>query len=195
MEAGPRHVVVVGGGISGLAAAWFLRQQASAASRLRVTVLEGSDRVGGKLRVSEVAGVPVDEGAESLLLRRPEGAQLVADVGLDPLLPAATTEAAVWTRGRLRPMPPGTVMGIPTDLRSLARSGVLTPPELARIPLDAWLPATSLTDDIPVGRYVSARLGRAVVERLVEPLLGGVYAGHADLLSMEATLPQLFLQA
>src|SRR3954452_10387876 len=117
MEAAPRHVVVVGGGISGLAAAWFLKRNPSSPSGLRVTVLEGSDRLGGKLRVSDVGGVAVDEGAESLLLRRPEGVQLVADVGLGPLLPAATTEAALWTRGRLRPMPQRTVMGIPTDLR------------------------------------------------------------------------------
>jgi oxygen-dependent protoporphyrinogen oxidase len=188
-----RHVVVVGGGISGLAAAWFLRRDA--ASSPRVTVLEGSDHLGGKLRVSDVGGVAVDEGAEALLLRRPEGADLVSAVGAGTLLPALTTAALLWTRGRFRSLPGGTVMGIPTDLRALARSGVLTPWELARIPWDSWLPATSVGADVPVGRYVGARLGRAVVERLVEPLLGGVYAGHADLLSLDATLPQLAAHA
>ena len=92
-------------------------------------------------------------------------------------------------------MPAGTLMGVPTDLRSLAASGLLTPWELARVPLDAWLPATSIDDDIPVGRFVGGRMGRAVVDRLVEPLLGGVYAGHADLLSLDATLPQLAAHA
>ena len=99
-----RHVVVVGGGISGLAAAWFL-QRASArpgGPDLRVTVLEGSPAVGGKLRVSDVGGVAVDEGAESLLLRRTEGTALVTAAGLGPdLVDAATSAASIWSRGRL----------------------------------------------------------------------------------------------
>jgi oxygen-dependent protoporphyrinogen oxidase len=186
----PRHVVVVGGGISGLAAAWFLRRDGPPG--LRVTVLEAADRIGGKLRVSDVAGVPVDEGAESLLLRRPEAVDLARAVGLgDDLEDAATTSAGVWTRGAMHPLPSGTVMGVPGDLRPLAATGLLTGRELARIPLDSWLPRTRIGDDVSVGSYVAARVGRGVVDRLVEPLLGGVYAGHADLLSMEATLPQL----
>jgi oxygen-dependent protoporphyrinogen oxidase len=183
-----RHVVVVGGGVSGLAAAWFLRRQGP--SDLRVTVLEQSDRPGGKLRGGELAGVPVDQGAEALLLRRPEAADLCAAVGLE-LEPAMTSAAAVWSRGSMRPLPDGTVMGVPGDLRALAASGLLTSREMSRIPLDAWLPRPRLRDDVAVGRYVRARLGAAVVDRLVEPLLGGVYAGRADELSLEATLPQV----
>lgn len=184
---GGRHVVVVGGGIAGLAAAWFLRRDCPG---LRVTVLEASGQVGGKLRVSELAGVPVDEGAESLLLRRPEAVDLARAAGVD-LQDAATTSAGVWTRGAIRPLPSGTVMGIPGDLRTLAGTGLLTSRELARIPLDSWLPRRKVGDDVAVGRYVAARLGRAVLDRLVEPMLGGVYAGRADQLSMAATLPQL----
>ena len=192
-----RHVVVVGGGISGLAAAWFLRREAQRGGhRIRVTVLEGSAQLGGKLRVSDVGGAPVDEGAESLLLRRDEGAALARAAGLGhDLVPAATSTASIWSRGQLRPMPQHTVTGVPTDLRALAATGLLTPLELARIPLDAWLPRTEVGEDIPVGRLVAARLGRAVVDRLVEPLLGGVYAGHADLLSLDATIPQLAAHA
>lgn len=185
-----RHVVVVGGGISGLAAAWFLRQDGPA--DLQVTVLEASEQVGGKLRVSDLAGVAVDEGAESLLLRRPEAVDLVRAVGLgDEMEDAATTSAMVWSRGAMHPMPARTVMGIPGDLRPLAATGLLTGRELARIPLDSWLPRTRIGEDISVGRYVTARMGRGVLDRLVEPLLGGVYAGSADHLSLEATLPQL----
>ncbi|MDQ1621264.1 MAG: protoporphyrinogen/coproporphyrinogen oxidase [Actinomycetota bacterium] len=186
----PRHVVVVGGGISGLAAAWFLARDGG--PRVRVTVLEGAPLIGGKLRVSEVAGVPVDEGAESLLLRRPEAVELARAAGLgEELEDAATTSASIWTRGRMRPIPSGTVMGVPADLRALGRAGILTAGELARIPADSWLPRTRIGDDVSVGRLVTRRMGRAVVDRLVEPLLGGVYAGRADLLSLEATLPQL----
>ncbi|MGH8893273.1 MAG: protoporphyrinogen oxidase [Actinomycetes bacterium] len=186
----PGHVVVVGGGIAGLAAAWFLHRDGPAG--LRVTVLEQSPQVGGKLRIGELAGVPLDEGAESLLLRRPEAVDLAREVGLgDELEDALTSSAAVWTRGAMHPLPAGTVMGVPGDLRPLAGTGLLTSRELARIPLDAWLPRTRVREDVSVGRYVTARLGRAVLDRLVEPLLGGVYAGRADQLSLEATLPQL----
>lgn len=186
----PRHVVVVGGGIGGLAAAWFLRRDGGDA--VRVTVLEASRQVGGKLRVSDVAGVPVDEGAESLLARRPEAVDLARAVGLgDELRAAATTSASIWSRGHLHPLPGGTVMGVPSDLRALASSGLLRPRELARIPVDNWLPRTPVGEDVAVGGYVARRMGRAVVDRLVEPLLGGVYAGRADQLSFDATMPQL----
>lgn len=186
----PRHVVVVGGGISGLAAAWFLHRDGP--SDLSVTVLEGSPAIGGKLRVGEVAGIPVDDGAESLLLRRPEAVALAVAVGLgEDLEDAATTSAAIWSRGEMRPIPTGTVMGIPADLRALARTGLLSARELARVPADSWLPGSRLTGDIAVGKHVARRMGHAVVERLVEPLLGGVYAGRADLLSLDATMPSL----
>lgn len=185
-----RHVVVVGGGISGLAAAWFLNRDGP--PDLTVTVLEGSPHIGGKLRVSEVAGVAVDEGAESLLLRRPEAVDLVVAVGLGAdLEEAATTQAAIWSHGKMHPLPTGTVMGIPTDLKALARSGLLSARELARVPVDSWLPGSRPSGDVAVGKHVARRLGHAVVERLVEPLLGGVYAGRTDLLSFDATLPQL----
>src|SRR5271154_1330443 len=89
------HVVIVGGGIAGLAAAFFLRDEA-----VRVTVLEGSPRLGGKLSVSEIAGVGVDEGAEALLVTRPEGTALIADLGLSGQRVApGTTSSAIWTLG------------------------------------------------------------------------------------------------
>jgi oxygen-dependent protoporphyrinogen oxidase len=181
------HVAVVGGGIAGLAAAYFLRD-----SGARVTLFECSPRIGGKLAVSEVAGIGVDEGAEAMLARRPEGTDLAAAVGLaGELVSPATTAAAIWTRGALRPLPAGQLMGVPGDLAALARSGVLSPGGLARAGLDLLLPATRRAQDVTVGRQVAARLGREVVDRLVEPLLGGVYAGRAWQLSFEATLPGL----
>ncbi|HEY5837093.1 protoporphyrinogen oxidase [Streptomyces sp.] len=182
------HVVVVGGGISGLAAAWEL-----ARAGVRVTLLEASPRLGGKLHVGEIAGVPVDLGAESLLARRPEAIALAREVGLgDDLEPPAVLGAGLWTRGRLRTMPQGQVMGVPGDLGPLAASGVLSAAGLARLTLDHVLPRTEIGDDVAVGGLVAARLGREVVDRLVEPLLGGVYAGSAYQLSLRAAVPQLF---
>jgi oxygen-dependent protoporphyrinogen oxidase len=186
----PYQVAVVGGGIAGLAAAWFLTRDAG--DRVAVTVFEASPEPGGKLRVSEIAGVPVDAGAEAILARRPEGVALARAVGLaDEVVTPETTRAGVWTRGALRPLPAGQVMGVPADLGALARSGVLSPRGVARAGLDLVLPRTGIEGDVAVGVYVRTRLGREVVDRLVEPLLGGVYAGRADALSLEAAVPQL----
>ncbi len=184
------HVAVVGGGIAGLAAAWHLNALSEGA--VRVTVFEASDAIGGKLRTSEVGGLTLDEGAESMLLRRHEAVTLTHAVGLGPdVVHASTAGAALWIGNRLRPLPPGQLMGIPGDLRALAASGVLSVPALARIPLDHLLPRTPVRSDVSLGRFVAARVGREVVDRLVEPILGGVYAGHADDISLDAALPQL----
>ncbi|MGQ4383662.1 protoporphyrinogen oxidase [Streptomyces sp. SAS_270] len=183
---GNGHVVVIGGGIAGLAAAHRLLEQGA-----RVTVLEASGRLGGKLLPGEIAGARVDLGAESMLARRPEAVGLAREVGLtDRLQPPATATASIWTRGALRPMPKGHVMGVPGTAAAL--SGVLSADGLHRIEREADLPRTEVGDDVAVGEYVAARLGREVVDRLVEPLLGGVYAGDAYRISMRAAVPQLF---
>ncbi|MCX4863713.1 protoporphyrinogen oxidase [Streptomyces sp. NBC_00257] len=180
------HVVVIGGGIAGLAAAHRLL-----GTGLRVTLLEATERLGGKLMTGEIAGTQVDLGAESMLARRPEGVGLAHDVGLaDRLQPPATATASVWTRDALRPMPKGHVMGVPGDPAALG--GLLTPEGLARIAQERDLTPTPVGDDVAVGAYVADRLGREVVDRLVEPLLGGVYAGDAYRISMRAAVPQLF---
>ncbi|MGW6687160.1 protoporphyrinogen oxidase [Streptomyces sp. NPDC054961] len=182
------HIVVIGGGIAGLATAHRLL-----AEGVRVTLLEAGPHLGGKLRAGELAGLPVDLGAESVLARRPEALELARAVGLgEDLQPPATATAHLWTRGALRPMPRGHVMGVPGDLGPLAASGVLSAEGLARIGAEAALPPAELGEDVAVGAYVAARLGHEVVDRLVEPLLGGVYAGNAYRISMRAAVPQLF---
>ncbi|MZF88770.1 protoporphyrinogen oxidase [Streptomyces sp. SID5643] len=180
------QVVVIGAGIAGLAAAHRLLERGA-----RVTVLEASGRVGGKLLPGEVAGARVDLGAESMLARRPEAVALAREVGLaDRLQPPATATASLWTRGALRPFPKGHVMGVPGTASALA--GVVSEEGLARIERDAELPRTEVGDDVAVGEYVAQRLGREVVDRLLEPMLGGVYAGDAYRISMRSAVPQLF---
>ncbi|MBK5306289.1 MAG: protoporphyrinogen oxidase [Frankiaceae bacterium] len=172
--------------MAGLSAAHAMRDVAT------VIVLEASSKVGGKVRVSDVGGVAVDEGADALIRRVPHGIDLATAAGLGgELISPATAEAYVRTGGRLRPLPTGTMLGVPGDLSALARSEVLSARGLARVPLDLVAPGAPVTDDISVGELVTRRLGREVVERLVDPLLGGVYAGRADLLSLQATLPAL----
>ena len=182
-----RRLLVVGGGVTGLAAA-----RAGLDAGFAVTLLEASPGHGGKLVLGHVAGSTVDLGAEAILARRPEGVALAKAVGLaDDLVHPATTAAGIWSRGELHPLPSGQLMGVPGDLRALSASGVLGSRGLARAQADRVMPKTPVDEDVAVGEYVARRLGREVVDRLVEPLLGGVYAGHADKLSLHATVPQL----
>jgi oxygen-dependent protoporphyrinogen oxidase len=184
---GQPHVVVVGGGIAGLAAAFFLR-----GAPCRVTVLEGSPRLGGKLSVSEIAGVAVDEGAEALLARRPEGTGLAAAAGLGgELVWPGTTAARIWSRGEMRPLPRRQLLGVPADLAELAGTGLVSSAGMARARQDLGRPATERDGDVPVAGFVAARFGQEVVDRLVDPLLAAVYAGRSEELSFEATLPAL----
>jgi oxygen-dependent protoporphyrinogen oxidase len=180
-------VVVVGGGIAGLSAALFLRDTPAS-----VTVLEGSERLGGKLAVSEVAGAEVDEGAEAVLTRRPEGTDLIHAAGLSASrVNPGTTKARIYSRGLMHSMPHSQVMGVPADLDELARCRLLSARGMERAWQDLDLPATTRDGDTAVAEYVGARFGREVVERLVDPLLCGVYAGRTEELSFEATLPVL----
>ncbi|NBM20855.1 protoporphyrinogen oxidase [Streptomyces sp. GC420] len=186
-DPGKGHVIVIGGGITGLAAAHRLLGAGA-----RVTVLEAGRRLGGKLHAGEIEGRSVDLGAESVLARRPEAVDLARAAGLgDALQPPATTKASVWSRGALRPMPAGHVMGVPGDPAALAASGVLSDEGLRAIAAEK--PQGPFEgDDVAIGEYVAEHFGREVVDRLVEPLLGGVYAGDAYRISMRAAVPQLF---
>jgi oxygen-dependent protoporphyrinogen oxidase len=175
------RIAVVGAGVAGLTAARELTDAGH-----EVVVLEGANEVGGKLRRRTVGGVVVDVGAEAMLNRRPEGVELARALGLEIVHP---TEAGsrVWTRGALRPLP-RSLMGAPLDLDQLADSGVLTPEGLARARQERVQPVEG---DVTVGDLVADRFGDEVTDRLVEPLLGGVYAGRAREISARAATPQL----
>jgi protoporphyrinogen/coproporphyrinogen III oxidase len=182
-----RTVAVVGGGVSGLSAAFLLRN-----AGFDVTVLEGSPRLGGKLSVSDVGGVPVDSGAEALLARRPEGTGVIGELGLSGQLEVpGTTSAGIWTRGSIRPLPRRQFMGVPADIGELSRTGLLSEAGLARAAQEPSLPADEPAGDMSVTSRVGGRFGAELVDRLVEPLLGGVYAGRCEDLSFCATLPAL----
>ena len=192
----PPEIAVVGGGITGLATAWFLRERAA------VTVYEASDRPGGKIRTTSLLGLPVETGPDTFLARVPWAVDLCRALGLaDELVAPATGKAYVWTRGRLRPLPEGTVLGVPRRLGPLARTGIVSPWGLARAGLDLALPRTPGSGsggaggagggagDRSVRDVVGRRFGPEVVNRLVEPLLGGIHAGRADRLSLAAVAP------
>jgi len=182
------RVAVVGGGITGLAAAY----EAAKAGH-QVTLYEASDRLGGKILTAPFQGVPVDAGPDAFLARVPHAVELCRELGLaDQLVAPATGHAYVWTRGRLRPLPEGLVLGVPTNLVAMARSGILSPAGVVRAGLDLVLPKSRWSGDDPsAAEVVTARFGPEATDRLVEPLLGGIHAGRTDRLSLSAVAPQL----
>ncbi len=184
------RVAVVGGGITGLAAAWELLRAGA-----EVMVLESSEHLGGKIVTDDIGGHRVDLGPDAFVARTPEATELCRELGLeDELVTAATEHAAVWVGGRLRPLPRGILLGVPSRLVSVARSRILSPGAVARVALDGLLPRGRRKDgdgDLSVGDLVTARLGHQVVDRLVDPLFGGIHAGPSKDLSVQATAPQL----
>jgi protoporphyrinogen/coproporphyrinogen III oxidase len=188
-------VIIVGAGISGLTTAWYLKQLNP---NLRVCVLEGSSSAGGKIATTEIAGVRVDCGPDAFLARVPGGVELATELGLkDELIAPATGKAYVWSRGKLCALPEGLVLGVPTNLKSLARSRILSPVGLARAAFDEYGPLVqmqrnrSIATDPSVRVAIGQHLGREVVDRLVDPLLGGINASDCTTLSLASAAPNL----
>jgi oxygen-dependent protoporphyrinogen oxidase len=182
-----RRLVVAGAGITGLAAAFEWRRRSPDDE---IVVLEAGDRIGGKLHRVELAGHWYDTGPEAVLARVPEAVRLIEDLGLaDRLVAPATTQASVVLPDGRHPLPAGTVLGVPASADGL--DGILSPEGVARVRAESDLPPLHLDDDVAVGALLRERLGDEVVDRLIEPLLGGVYAGRADELSLTATMPAL----
>jgi oxygen-dependent protoporphyrinogen oxidase len=189
-------VVVVGGGISGLAAAWELTggAQGPTASTPRVEVIEASERVGGSLTTTTFAGRTIDLGADGFLARRPEAVTLVHELGLDEQLePIAESGAWLWSRGQLNELPKGLVLGVPTTLESITGfRGVGWRGHLAAR-RDALLPARlQVGADATIGEITRAKLGRELSYHFIEPMIGGIQAGRIDQLSAKSVFPALY---
>lgn len=192
-------VVVVGGGIAGLSAAWHLSASGAGSqahgSAPRVVVLEASRRLGGKVASQEVAGRRIDVGPDGFLGRRPAALELCRELGLEErLVPVGADGASVWSRGRVRALPGGLALGVPTRLGALARSRVLGPLALARVAMDAVVPRPDVRGplaDRAIGPLVARKLGRRVVQEIVDPLVGGIHAGTTADMSAAAVFPAL----
>jgi oxygen-dependent protoporphyrinogen oxidase len=183
-----RRVVVVGGGITGLTVAE--RLAATAGDDVAVELRESSDRLGGKLRTTPFAGRDaVDEGADAFLARVPHGTALARRVGIGEVLTSpATSKAAVWHEG-LRPIPDGLLLGVPGGISALAGSRLLSSGGKLRAAIEPLLPRTADADD-SVGALIRARFGDEVHERLVDALVGSIYAADTDRFSL-AMVPHL----
>ena len=183
------RVAVVGGGLAGLAAAYRLQRLG-----LEPLVLEAGDVFGGKVRTERAGSLVLEEGPDSFLVRKPEVVQLVRELGMaDDLvpLPPGGSGSAIYARGRLHPIPPGLMLGLPTEVWPILRSGLLSPLGKLRAAGDFILPRDRSEGDQPLGQLVASRLGAEVLDKLVAPLLTGIYAGDPWSMSTEATFPQL----
>jgi oxygen-dependent protoporphyrinogen oxidase len=183
----PARVAVVGGGISGLTAAYRLRTLLGPAAE--IVLVEGSRRLGGALRTVELGGLPLDVGAEAFLMRRPEAVGLIDELGLSgQLTHPAPVAPTVRAGGRTVALPSRTVLGLPAAATDVA--GLLSEQGVAQVAAE---PTTPLRwepgQDAAVGLLLRERAGDELVDRLVDPLLGGVYAGRADALGLRATIP------
>lgn len=184
------HIAVVGGGISGLAAAHALTKR----DGVRVTVLEASDRVGGVLHTEVHNGWVIEHGPESFLAMKPRGIGLAKELGLEPQFQttnSANRGSLIMKNGRLYPMPEGLTGLIPSQFGPMARTPLVSPVGKLRMAMDFVIPAKKQDTDESLGSFVRRRLGNDIYEHLIEPLMAGIYSGNGDELSLAATFPQL----
>ncbi len=190
-----RHVVVVGGGVSGLTTAFELQSLARQAENpLRITLVEEDGRLGGKILTDRHDGFVIEAGPDSFLSSKPAALNLCQELGLGDLV-VGTTETGGGTfilrSGRLEPLPEGITMLVPTRVRPLLASRLLSPWGKLRMGLDFFIPPRRDAADESVGQFVRRRLGREAFEHMAQPLLSGIYAGDAEQLSLLATFPRL----
>ena len=190
-----RSVVVVGGGISGLAAAWELSGGAEGPGEdtPRVELLESSTRLGGALATTTFAGRVIDLGADGFLARRPEATSLVRELGWDDQLePIATSGASLWLRGALREIPTGLALGVPTSSASVRSVAGLSWRARWQARRDELLPRRlEIGEDASIGEIVRTKLGDELAYQFIEPMVGGIQAGRIDQLSARSVFPAL----
>jgi oxygen-dependent protoporphyrinogen oxidase len=190
----PKTVAIVGGGISGLATAFALQEQASTAGlSVKCTVLDASPTWGGKIVTHHIGELVTEAGPDSFLSQKPSGLQLIDKLGLtDQLINTNETgkKACVYSGSRLRELPEGLVVISPGQIAPFLRSGLLTAGGLARMGLDLVLPAKRSPGDESLASFFRRRFGRQAFERMMEPLMAGIYAGDAEQMSVKATFPR-----
>lgn len=188
------RVVVIGGGIAGLSAAYY----ASKLPDVGVTLLESDSRWGGKITTERVAHAEgqfiIEGGPDTFLATKPWGVALCKELGLGDRLHGTNPQKKntyVLNRNRLMPLPDGLAMMIPTNIEAVLKSRLVSWLGKARMGLDFLLPAQRVNGDESLGTFVSRRLGREAYENLIEPLMSGIYAGDGDKLSLASTFPYL----
>ena len=190
-----KSVIIIGGGIAGLSAAYYLQKDfANEGLSWRVTVLEAGDHLGGKIHTERMKGFVIEAGPDTFLASKPWATQLCQELGLSERLHGTNPNQKntyILRKGQLLPLPDGLTMMIPTRFGSMLRTRLLNWPAKLRMGLDFFIPSRTLDGDESLGAFVSRRLGRTAYENLIEPLMSGIYAGDGDALSLQATFPYL----
>ncbi len=187
-------VVIIGGGITGLTAAYYLQKEAKTKGlEIECLLLEASHKLGGKIQTIVKDGFVIEKGPDSFLARKQSAARLAREVGLgNKLVYNSSGKSYVLVRGKLYPMPGGSIMGIPTQVGPFVTTGLFSPIGKLRAGFDFFLPRTNEIGDQSLGQFFRRRLGDEVVDNLIEPLLSGIYAGDIDHLSLMSTFPQFY---
>lgn len=191
MDGNARHIVIIGGGITGLSAAYYLKKSMN--TPLRITVMEKGETFGGKIHTFKRDGFIIEKGPDSFLARKLPIIDLTRELGLEDQLTGTNPNAKktyILSGGKLHRMPAGLMLGIPTQLVPFMRTGLLSVSGKARAALDLALPKRTSTEDESLGHFLERRLGAEVLAQIAEPLLAGIYAGDTYNLSLRATFPQ-----
>ncbi|AST05475.1 protoporphyrinogen oxidase [Anoxybacillus flavithermus] len=189
-----KKVVIIGGGMTGLAAAYYLQKEAREKQLpISCELIEASHRLGGKVQTVYRDGFVIERGPDSFLARKMSASRLIHEVGLEKELVHNTAgQSYILVNRTLHPIPGGAVMGIPTKLAPFVMTRLFSPFGKLRAAADFVLPPLKTEGDVSLGQFFRRRLGNEVVDRLIEPLLSGIYAGDIDELSLMATFPQYF---
>lgn len=187
------RVIVVGGGITGLTTAYALEK---ATKDLEIVVLEGGERLGGNIVTMHHQGFLIDGGPDSWVATKPYATDLVKELGLaDEIIETLPDNRKVYIahEGKLHPMPEGVMLGVPTEVGPIAASELFTWDAKLRMGLELAVPSRAWFEgeDETVGAFLTRRFGDQLADRLAGPLLGGIFAGEADHISVRAAFPQL----
>jgi oxygen-dependent protoporphyrinogen oxidase len=189
-----KKIVIVGGGITGLSAAFYAEKHAKENHLpVDITIIEKSESFGGKIQTLHRGGFVIEKGPDSFLARKLPIIELSKDLGLEDELVGTNPNAKktyILHKGRLHRMPPGLILGIPTQMTPFLSTGLISIAGKARAALDLVLPRRTDQSDESLGDFLERRLGQEVLDHIAEPLLAGIYAGDTHSLSLQATFPQ-----
>ncbi|HLR65778.1 protoporphyrinogen oxidase [Virgibacillus alimentarius] len=186
-----RNIVIVGGGITGLSAAYYLQKEIKQKNLpYTVKLVEAGDHLGGKIQTVKKDGFTIERGPDSFLERKKSAGKLAEELGMtDQLVRNGTGQAYILVRNKLHKMPKGSYMGVPTQMKPFLFSSLLSLPGKLRTTLDFFIPKSKEKDDQSLGSFFRRRFGNELVENLLEPLLSGIYSGDIDKMSLMATFP------
>lgn len=183
-----KSIAIIGAGITGLSSAYFIKKQRP---DIDVTIYEASNRTGGKIQTYRTEGYTIELGPESYLGRKQIMTDIAKEVGLEnDLITNQTGQSYIYAKNKLFPIPGGSILGIPTDVKPFLKTKLISPTGKLIAGLDLFKKSIEIEHDISVGSFFRQRLGDEVLENLIEPLMGGIYGTNIDDLSLMSTFPE-----